>query len=89
MKKIIFDHSVIEDLTKWTHSDARLVKKVFELINDIKKHPFEGLGKPEMLKRDFKGCWSRRITHEHRLIYKVLPDNDIFILSVHGHYEGL
>jgi len=86
MTKIIFEHSVIEDLSKWAIVEPRMVKKVFELINDIKKHPFEGIGKPEALKHNYKGYWSRRITLEHRLIYKVVSENDIFILSVHGHY---
>jgi toxin YoeB len=87
MSRIIFDTLAIEDLSEWSRTEPRLVKKVFELITDIAKHPFVGLGKPEGLKHQFKGCWSRRITGEHRLIYKVLPEGDIFIMSVHGHYE--
>jgi len=87
MSRIIFDTLAIEDLTQWSKSEPRLVKKAFELIIDIQKHPFEGLGKPEGLKHQFKGCWSRRITDEHRLIYKILSDGDIFVMSVHGHYE--
>ena len=85
MSRIIFDTLAIEDLTQWSKSEPRLVKKAFELIIDIQKHPFEGLGKPEGLKHQFKGCWSRRITDEHRLIYKILSDGDIFVMSVHGH----
>jgi toxin YoeB len=87
MSRIIFDRIAIEDLTQWSKSEPRLVKKVFELITDIQKHPFDGIGKPEGLKHQYKGCWSRRITDEHRLIYKVLPEGDIFIMSVHGHYD--
>ncbi|WP_275978148.1 Txe/YoeB family addiction module toxin [Dyadobacter chenhuakuii] len=87
MSRIIFDINVIEDLTQWSKSEPRLVKKVFELITDIQKHPFDGIGKPEGLKHQYKGCWSRRITDEHRLIYKVLSDGDIFVLSVYGHYD--
>lgn len=87
MRRIIFDTLVFEDLSEWSKIEPRLVKKVFELITDISKHPYEGLGKPEGLKHQFKGCWSRRITSEHRLIYKVLPEGDIFIMSVHGHYD--
>ncbi|MCF2489277.1 Txe/YoeB family addiction module toxin [Dyadobacter sp. CY347] len=87
MSRITFDTIAIEDLTQWSKSEPRLVKKVFELITDIQKHPFEGIGKPEGLKHQYKGCWSRRITDEHRLIYKVLSEGDIFVLSVHGHYD--
>ena len=87
MKNTIFDTLAIEDLNQWSKNEPRLVKKVFELILDIHKHPFEGIGKPEGLKHQYKGYWSSRITDEHRLIYKVLPSEDIFILSVHGHYN--
>ena len=87
MSKIIFDRNVIDDLKMWAMNEPKLVKKVFDLIDNIHQTPFEGLGKPEALKYDFKGCWSRRITDEHRLIYRVLPGGDIDIISVHGHYE--
>ncbi|MCF0059226.1 Txe/YoeB family addiction module toxin [Dyadobacter sp. CY356] len=87
MNNTIFSLQVIEDLTHWSKSEPRLVKKVFELIKDIHKHPFEGLGKPEGLKHQYKGFWSRRITDEHRLIYKPVAENDILVISVHGHYD--
>jgi toxin YoeB len=63
------------------------VKKVFELIADIHKTPFTGLGKPQALKYQYEGFWSRRITDEHRLIYQLLPDGSIHVISVHGHYD--
>lgn len=87
MRHFIFETSVINDLKKWTRNNSHLVKKVFELLADINNNPFDGIGKPEPLKYDFKGCWSRRINNEHRLIYEVSPIGDIKILSVHGHYE--
>lgn len=87
MKNTVFNRIAFEDLARWAKSDPKLVKKVFELIDDIHKHPFEGLGKPEALKYQLKGYWSRRITDEHRLIYKVLPTGEIFVLSAYGHYE--
>ncbi len=86
MSNTIFDPVALRDIIAWTRDEPRLVKKIFELIADIHKHPFEGLGKPEGLKHDFKGCWSRRINDVHRLIYKVLTGGDIYIMSVHGHY---
>ena len=77
----------MEDLRKWLRDNPQLVKKVFELLRDIDSHPFEGIGKPEGLKYDLKGCWSRRISQEHRLIYEVAANGDIKVLSVHGHYN--
>jgi toxin YoeB len=55
-------------------------------LNDILKHPYEGLGKPEALKFELTGSWSRRITNEHRLIYQVMPNNTIEIQRLKGHY---
>lgn len=87
MNKTILAKSVVEDLGAWAKNEPKLVKRVFELISDIHKHPFEGIGKPEALKYQYKGCWSRRITEEHRLVYEVLADRDINIISIYGHYE--
>ncbi len=87
MKEIVFDVSVIEDLRKWSKDNPKLVKKVFELLSDIQNDPFTGIGKPEPLKHEWKGYWSRRISDEHRLIYQVTSNTAIKILSVHGHYE--
>lgn len=86
MNNTIFDPVALEDITAFAKSEPKLVKKIFELIADIHKHPFEGLGKPEGLKHQYKGCWSRRINDEHRLIYKVLTGGDIYIMSTYGHY---
>ncbi|MGN6395378.1 MAG: Txe/YoeB family addiction module toxin [Mucilaginibacter sp.] len=63
---------------------------MYDLIADIIEHPFEGIGKPEPLKHALSGKWSRRINSEHRLVYEILPNNDIVILSIlslKGHYE--
>ena len=89
MKEIIFDFSVIDDLKEWSRHNPKLVKKFFELLTDIEKNPFTGIGKPEPLKHQLKGCWSRRISDEHRLIYEVVSDTTIKIISVHGHYEDV
>ena len=87
MSNTIFDVEAIKDITFWARNEPKLVKKIFKLITDIHKHPYEGLGKPEGLKHQYKGCWSRRITDEHRLIYKIMADGDLYILSVYGHYS--
>ena len=67
-------------------SEPKLVKKIFSLIADIQKHPFGGIGKPEALKHDFAGSWSRRITDEHRLVYDV-TDEKIMIIRCKDHYD--
>lgn len=87
MRNVIFEASVIEDLKDFSKDNPKLVKKIFELIADIQNTPFTGIGKPEALKHQLKGFWSRRINDEHRLIYEISTDGDIKILSVHGHYE--
>jgi toxin YoeB len=88
MTNTVFHPTALEDLARWAKTDPKLVKKVFELLDDIHKHPFEGLGKPEPLKHQFKGYWSRRITDEHRLIYRVLSSGEIYLLSAFGHYDS-
>lgn len=66
--------------------DRAMMKKIFKLIQDIEKTPFEGIGKPEALKYDLSGYWSRRINREHRMIYKIMDEDIIEIYSLKGHY---
>lgn len=66
--------------------DRTITKKIFRLIQDIEKNPFEGIGKPEALKHDLSGYWSRRINREHRMVYKTVDDGTIEIYSLKGHY---
>jgi toxin YoeB len=69
----------------WLGEDKKILKKINELIKDITRNPFEGIGKPEPLKHNLKGLWSRRITQEHRLVYEVVNDQ-VFIVSCKFHY---
>ena len=85
MKNVQFSPSAIEEFSKFKSGNQNLVFKIFELITDIQNTPFQGLGKPEGLKGNYQGFWSRRINDEHRLIYKV-TDNIIIIYSCFGHY---
>ncbi len=62
-----------------------ILKKLFVLLNELSKHPFEGTGKPEPLKHNLSGLWSRRINQEHRIVYEVL-NHKILIHSLKGHY---
>lgn len=85
MKKIIFDINAIEDLKYWVKEDRKKAIKILELIDISSKTPFKGIGKPEPLKYELKGCWSRRINREHRLVYEVKKDY-IRILACRYHY---
>lgn len=62
-----------------------VLKKLLNLLNELSEHPFEGTGKPEALKHNLSGFWSRRINNEHRLVYEVSSDI-VYIISVKGHY---
>lgn len=86
MPKIQFEQEALNEFLEWQDLDKSIHLKIRELIRDIARDPFKGIGKPEPLKGDLKGFWSRRITQEHRLVYRVEPDN-IYILSCRGHYD--
>ena len=83
--KLLFSDNSWEDYLYWQQTDKKLLKKINQLIKDIQREPFDGLGKPEPLKHGLSGCWSRRITDEHRLVYEVY-DNTIAIISCRFHY---
>lgn len=76
-----------EDYLYWQSQDKRTLKRINALIRDAQRSPFKGIGKPEPLKRDFQGAWSRRIDSANRLIYMV-ADGDLCILSARDHYLG-
>jgi toxin YoeB len=86
MRNITFEREAFEQFNAWAIEDKKVYAKIVKLIDDILRDPFEGLGKPEPLKYDLKGYWSRRVTDEHRLVYKV-ADDSIVILSCKFHYE--
>jgi toxin YoeB len=83
---IVFSKNSWDDYISWQSEDKNMLKKINELIKDIQRTPFEGKGKPEPLKYDLAGYWSRRIDREHRLVYQV-EDNQIFIYSCRYHYD--
>jgi len=84
--RIIFSLNSWEDYTSWQTEDKKILKKINLLIKDIQRTPYEGLGKPEPLKYDLTGYWSRRIDREHRLIYQVIG-NEIYVYGCRYHYE--
>lgn len=74
-----------EDYLYWQKQDKQILKKINKLIKECQRDPFAGMGKPESLRHELSGAWSRRITEEHRLVY--LPsDKDIRILACRYHY---
>jgi toxin YoeB len=89
--EIVFSSKAKNDLAFWDKSgNKKILKKISELLRAIQENPFEGIGKPEPLKYNLSGVWSRRIDQEHRLIYEVIDENTIEILniiSLKGHYE--
>ncbi len=86
MPKIILSSQAIEDMVYFTSGEIKLLGKIARLLESISKNPYSGIGKPEPLKHDFQGYWSRRIDQKHRLIYKV-EENAILIVSFKGHYD--
>ena len=83
--KIIFHPNGWDDYIYWQQNDKKVLKKINKLIKEIMKDPFEGAGKPEPLKFDLSGFWSRRIDQEHRIVYRV-EKNDLHILTCRYHY---
>ena len=85
--EIEFTLKAKEDIDFWKKTGNKIIlKKIRSLLENIQKTPFEGIGKPEQLKYEWVGYWSRRINHEHRLIYEVRSIK-IIIHSLKGHYE--
>ena len=74
-----------EDYVYWKQTDKKIIKRINKLIEDINRHPFDGLGNPEPLKYNWSGFWSRRIDQEHRLVYAV-ENNEILIAQYRYHY---
>ena len=83
---LTFAENAWGDYLYWQKVNKKIVKKINELIRDIKRSPFAGIGKPEPLKYDLAGYWSRRIDHEHRLVYQVV-ENELRIYACRFHYD--
>ncbi|MBS3742556.1 MAG: Txe/YoeB family addiction module toxin [Bacteroidales bacterium] len=85
MKNITFTPQAYKDYLNWLNEDKKIFLKITTLIKEIAKNPEKGTGKPERLKHELKGYWSRRITREHRLVYRITDEN-IEIISCKYHY---
>ena len=83
--RLEFKPEAFEDLQYWVKTNPRTAKKVLKLIEATQRNPFDGIGKPEPLKNELSGWWSRRIDGEHRLVYQV--NNEVLIIAqARGHY---
>ncbi|OFY39310.1 MAG: toxin YoeB [Bacteroidetes bacterium RIFOXYA12_FULL_35_11] len=85
MRKVIFKPIALEQYAQWTIEDKKVFDKICNLIEETVCDPFKGIGKPEPLKHQLKGYWSRRITKEHRLVYQITSDA-IIVISCKYHY---
>lgn len=84
--RLVFTPHGWDDCVHWQSADPAILKRINRLIDEVLRGPFAGIGKPEPLKHAFAGCWSRRISDEHRLVYLVDGD-DIVVLQVRFHYD--
>jgi len=85
MRNVAFHERAFEDFTNWASVNKNIFERLVYLIKETRKDPFTGVGKPELLKHELKGFWSRRINSEHRLVYKVTEES-IIIISCKYHY---
>lgn len=84
--EIKFSQQAVKDIRFWKNNDQSKIDKIYSLISNIQETPFSGIGKPEALKGNLSGYWSRRIDKEHRLIYSY-QDNQLTIISARYHYN--
>jgi toxin YoeB len=82
---ILFTDDAWEDYLYWQQTDKQTLRKINQLLKEIQRTPFTGIGKPEPLKHQLQGCWSRRIDSEHRLVYEI-TDNTLKVIGCRFHY---
>ena len=83
---ILFTEESWEDYLYWQTKDKKILKRINLIVKDIQRDPFSGIGKPEPLKFQLQGCWSRRIDQEHRIVYEIV-NNDLRIICCRYHYK--
>jgi toxin YoeB len=84
--KLSFSKNAWDEYCSWQKEDKQMLRRINELIKDIQRTPFEGIGKPEALKYELSGFWSRRIDREHRLVYQ-FKNEELLIYSCRFHYD--
>ena len=82
---LIFSENAWDDYLYWQRTDKKILKRINQLISDIQRSPFEGIGKPDPLKHALSGYWSRRIDSEHRIVYRT-GDDAVLIAQLRYHY---
>lgn len=86
MSKFLFTEDAWEDYLYWQTQDKKTLKRINQLLQDIERNGYNGIGKPEPLRGDLSGFWSRRIDDEHRIVYRVTEDQ-VEIIQCRGHYD--
>ena len=84
--ELVWQTHAWEDYLYWQDTDRKVLRRINDLIKECLKNPFKGIGKPEPLKGNYAGCWSRRITDEHRLVY-IIKEKRLHILQCRFHYD--
>jgi len=84
-RKLVFSEEAWKDYLHWQETDRSMVRRINQLIKDVRRSPYEGIGKPEPLKHQLAGWWSRRIDAEHRFVYRV-TENAVEIATLRHHY---
>ena len=84
--RLLWESNAWEEYLSWQSEDKKTLKRINSLIKDMQRSPFDGIGKPEPLKGDLQGSWSRRIDHVNRIVYTVIED-ELIIISCRGHYD--
>lgn len=87
VKRLQWDFDAWNEYLYWQTQDKKILKRINQLLQDIRRNPFEGIGKPEPLRGNLTGFWSRRIDSEHRLVYAV-EEETVLIFSCRGHYDN-
>lgn len=85
--RLQWDFDAWDDYCYWQQTDKTMLNRINELIKDVRRNPFSGIGKPEPLKHNLRGFWSRRINEENRLVYAIEKDA-VVIISCKGHYNN-
>ena len=85
-RTIIWHAHAWQDYLYWQENDKKMLRKINNLIKNVIREPFAGIGKPEPLKHALENCWSRRINQEHRLVYKIDNEGNLLILQCRYHY---
>jgi toxin YoeB len=85
VRSLEFDSNALDDLAWWVQQDRKKALRIIRLLQETQTDPFGGIGKPEPLKHELAGCWSKRIDDEHRLVYQVFEDK-IRVLACRYHY---